>query len=148
MFPNCQQHSFPSLIEIIKNIWPFPKSVPVPPILYTYTREKYIYHFLARVYFYIYKHVKNRWNAGNRERSKRKHIHFFNLRRLKFAQILLNTNAIRSKPGYSRLFCTFSVVCNDNIVPLCPCKERRGIKPAVPHLAVKNRFDNVDTGFF
>ena len=42
----------------------FPKCVPVPPILYAYTREKYIYHFLSRVCFSIYKRIKNMGNGG------------------------------------------------------------------------------------
>ena len=67
MFPICQYCSFEFFIKkITKNIYPFPKCVPVPPILYAYTREKYIYHFLARVCFSIYKCIKNVGNEGER----------------------------------------------------------------------------------
>ena len=85
---------------------------------------------------------------GNGEHLKRQHIHFFKLRFLKFVQILANTHTIRSRTGNSCFFCPLSVVCDYDVVSLCPCEERSGIEPAVPHLSVKNRFDNVNTGFF
>ena len=53
----------------------FPRYVPVPRIFYIYTREK-IYMFpFAYIYFYIYKHIKNEGNDGERGTRKDKIIH-------------------------------------------------------------------------
>ena len=44
----------------------FPKYVPVPHILYIYTLEKIYMLSFTYIYFYIYKHIKNAGNEGER----------------------------------------------------------------------------------